>query len=262
MLHTKQVPWELVQEVLHVLSALNALNTYLEFSIESGMRGEQRMGKTKFDRRFMVLVLDDLMSFCQPVLSEADRSAGRSAVLRQTALLSRRRRRQQLIRDLGVISLLFKLTCNVHDKLIGSADMSSAASHLVTGPVAVAGAAFGAPNPAIFSVAASAESLNLETTETLKLFKLAHRVLQCVMVGNDENRLCIAGYTTEILCQITAEQYPFSGLTSIREVFDVAVDTIMEVFNTHQRILEKVHLILPCLCARSSLNLRVIDRCR
>ena len=223
-----------------MMSALHSLKTYLEFSLQSGMSGQELSGKTKYDRRFMLMALEDLMSFCQPVHSEADYTSAQSEILKQTVLLSRRRRRQQLLRDLDVVSLLFKLACNVHTKIIGFADISGASSSLMTGPIAVAGAAFGAPNPEVFRIAANRENLNLESTETLKLFKLAHRVLQCVMIGNDDNRLCVASFTTEILHQITAGPSPFPGQTSINEVFNAAVDTIMEMFNTHRGILEKV----------------------
>jgi hypothetical protein len=227
--HLWQVPWELVQEVLHVISALHTLKRYVALT-ERGEDGVRLAGRTKYDRRFMLMVLEDLVSFCQPAQPEANLGPPSQ----QAAL------RQQLFRDLGVLSLLFKLTCSVHARIVLS-DFPGAQSSLMSGPVAVAGAAFGSPAPATRGGAAlPEEGFDLESAETLRLFKLAHRVLKGAMVGSDANRLELAASTTELLRQVTAGPAHPAGQGPLAETLGVATDTVMELFNTHQEILEKV----------------------
>jgi hypothetical protein len=244
------VPWELVQEVLHVLSALHTLEQYVGLT-ERGEDGARLARGTKHDRRFMLMVLEDLVSFCQPALPDADPAAPpQPAALREQALASRRRRRQQLFRDLGVLSLLFRLSCSVHARLLRS-DFPGAQSSLVSGPVAVAGAAFGSAAPAAPGGAPAApppaeDGFDLEGAETLRLFKLAHRALKGAMAGCDANRLELAARTTDLLRQVTSGPAgPPVGRGPLAEACGVATDTVVELFNTHQGILEKVRARRP-----------------
>jgi hypothetical protein len=201
--------------------------------------------KTKFDRHFLIAVLEDMLSFCQQPVPTQDQPALQSegqGFSRQAVVACAKQRRQHLFRELGILDLLLKLTSGMYTRMAEPAHFS-ASSAPIAGPVAVAGAAFGSTNPdsTVQSVAFVIEKLDPEGDEVRRLFELAHRVLKVAMVGNDENRKSLAPHTKEILHQITGGiALAPSSKPSKWDAFELATETMMEVFDTHDETLDKV----------------------
>ena len=220
-----------MQEFLHVLSASQALKTFLE--VMSRPDGLWRTAQTKYTPDFMTLVLHDLASFLTPSELRSHRGhhhqrASQPFSKERDTYIATRLRRQQLLRDLGILDDVFKLTSNIHEKIPPPAAASSPSTFALTAPVAVAGAAFGLP-AGLRPEGSVMDNLNLETSALIDLFILAHALLTKAMVDNDANRMRLVTHTAGLLLQITA------GPTC-----EPATATIMEMFDSSAEILEQV----------------------